>query len=116
MVKIDLLLPTFLLALPCSGVLSSNKSDWSNHVAAGFTKAIRLLDSQVSRYSRALEADSAAGWSCSGPFIKGKSRPCGEWDLGEMWECPFFVCLPHTAGEEPLLRLQEVLLPFDFSW
>jgi hypothetical protein len=42
----------------------------------------------------------AAGWQCSGSFIKGRSKACGEWDLGEMWECPFFVCLPHTSGGE----------------
>ncbi|BDA48086.1 Fructan 6-exohydrolase [Coccomyxa sp. Obi] len=41
-----------------------------------------------------------SGWKYRGSFIKGKSRPCDEWDLGEMWECPFFVCLPQTSAEE----------------
>ena len=39
-----------------------------------------------------------AGWQYQGMFTQGKSRPCDDWDLGEMWECPFFVELPDTAG------------------
>ena len=38
------------------------------------------------------------GWQYQGMFTEGKSRPCEDWDLGEMWECPFFVELPHTSG------------------
>jgi hypothetical protein len=35
-----------------------------------------------------------AGWRCEGDFAEGAPRPCGEWDLGEMWECPFFIAPP----------------------
>ena len=39
-----------------------------------------------------------AGWRFDGSLVEGKTKPCGEWDTGEMWECPFFVELPSSAG------------------
>ena len=35
-----------------------------------------------------------AGWKFEGCLVEGNTKPCGEWDTGEMWECPFFVELP----------------------
>lgn len=31
----------------------------------------------------------AAGWEFKGELPAGRSRPCGDWDMGAMWECPF---------------------------
>ena len=49
------------------------------------------------------------GWKYCGSFIEGKSRPCDDWDLGEMWECPFFVCLPEVFDEEQSSEGQHLL-------
>lgn len=45
----------------------------------------------------------AAGWKFDGSLVEGKTKPCGEWDTGEMWECPFFVQLPCSAGAQQYL-------------
>jgi len=29
-----------------------------------------------------------------GELTEGRSAPCADWDLGDMWECPFLVPLP----------------------
>jgi len=34
------------------------------------------------------------GWEYVGELTEGRSAPCGDWDLGDMWECPFLVPLP----------------------
>jgi len=44
---------------------------------------------------------AAVGWKFEGSLVEGKTKPCGEWDTGEMWECPFFVELPSSAGFVP---------------
>lgn len=44
-----------------------------------------------------------AGWEYQGKLDVGKSKPCqdGEdYDLGAMWECPFFVSLPDTTNSK----------------
>ena len=41
-----------------------------------------------------------AGWTFEGCLVEGTTKPCGEWDTGEMWECPFFVELP-SCGQKP---------------
>ena len=51
-----------------------------------------------------------AGWEFQGQLEVGKSKPCqdGEgYDLGAMWECPFFVSLsdPSHSHAEPLWLL-----------
>ena len=43
-------------------------------------------------------SNATAGWRFYGSLVEGKTQPCGEWDTGEMWECPFFVELPSSAG------------------
>ena len=47
---------------------------------------------------KAKYACSSTGWRFHGSLVEGKTKPCGEWDTGEMWECPFFVELPGTGG------------------
>lgn len=36
----------------------------------------------------------AAGWEFKGELTEGRSAPCGDWDMGAMWECPFLLPLP----------------------
>lgn len=43
-----------------------------------------------------LSAVYCAGWQYQGELVTGDSPPCQdgkEYDLGAMWECPFFVNL-----------------------
>ena len=42
-----------------------------------------------------------AGWEYKGSFIKGKSKPFGEHDLGAMWECPFLTALQGPNNAQP---------------
>ncbi|KAK9807040.1 hypothetical protein WJX72_011542 [[Myrmecia] bisecta] len=37
--------------------------------------------------------DAAQGWEYAGELTTGKSRPLLDFDLGAMWECPFFTPL-----------------------
>ena len=34
-----------------------------------------------------------AGWQYAGSFVQGETKPCGDHDLGAMWECPFLASL-----------------------
>ena len=43
---------------------------------------------------------AGVGWRFDGSLVEGKTKPCGEWDTGEMWECPFFVELQTSAGTQ----------------
>ena len=35
----------------------------------------------------------SAGWQYAGSFVQGQTKPCGDHDLGAMWECPFLASL-----------------------
>ncbi len=41
------------------------------------------------------------GWQYKGSFIKGKSKPFGQHDLGAMWECPFLTPLEGASNAHP---------------
>lgn len=34
-----------------------------------------------------------SGWQYAGSFVQGETKPCGDHDLGAMWECPFLASL-----------------------
>lgn len=56
-----------------------------------------------------MEAVHAAGWEYKGSFIKGKSRPLGEHDLGAMWECPFFTAVASSSSDNASSTAPHVL-------
>ena len=43
----------------------------------------------------------AAGWEFKGELPAGRSRPCGDWDMGAMWECPFLQPLGPPPPQPP---------------
>ena len=43
----------------------------------------------------------SAGWEFKGELPAGRSRPCGDWDMGAMWECPFLQPLQPPLAPSP---------------
>ena len=73
-----------LLAMPSGKCRGSQSSDFAHDVCRP-----RLPCSSM----QSLELLLPAGWQYAGSFVQGETKPCGDHDLGAMWECPFLASL-----------------------